>query len=170
MVRLKKKMKKRFAVAGTLALGMFSLMFLTGRAQNDADDNSLVQIEQNESEPSNIQLVQFGQVDKPNIDMSVNPFVETASSTGSQTNEGEKKGGNYRNLPAIPAVYPTSQPRPMLPLPSIPRQAPQQQAMVASSPAPARASEAVPKENKEARIAFLGGGEIMFAQSVENGK
>ena len=163
-------MKKRFAIAGTLALGTFLLMFLTGSAQNDADESSLVQIEQNESELSNIQLVQFGQVEKPNIDMSVNPFVETASSNGSQDNAGENTGGNYRNLPAIPAVYPTSQPRPMLPLPSIPRPAPQQQAVAASAPAPANASEASPKENKEAKIAFLGGGEIMFAQGMENGK
>ncbi len=170
MVRLNNKMKKRFAVAGTLALGMFSLMFLTGSAENDADENSLVQIEQNESELSNIQLVQFGQVDKPNVDLTVNPFVETASSNGSQDNAGENTGGNYRNLPAIPAVYPTSQPRPMLPLPSIPRSAPQQQAVAASAPAPANASEAAPKENKEAKIAFLGGGEIMFAQGMENGK
>ena len=42
MIRLNNKMKKRFAVAGTLALGMFSLMFLTGSAENDADENSLV--------------------------------------------------------------------------------------------------------------------------------
>ena len=169
MFRLKNKMKKHFGVVGALVFGMFSLIYLAGSAQNEADNNSLVQIEQNESGVSNIQLVQFGQVETQNIDMTVNPFVETAAATGAKEKTAGMSGGNYRNLPAIPAVYPTSQPRPVPPLPSIPRSAPQQQTTVASAPAPASAGEAAPKENKEARIAFLGGGEIMFAQGMDNG-
>ena len=167
MFRLKYKMKKRFGVAGALVFGMFSLMFLTGSAQNEADNNSLVQIEQNESEVSNIQLVQFGQVETQNIDMTVNPFVETAAATGTKEKTAGKSGGNYRNLPAIPAVYPTSQPRPVLPLPSMPRAGAQNQTAAAS--VPAKEAEIAPKENKEARIAFLGGGEIMFAQGMNDG-
>ena len=125
--------------------------------------------EQNESEPQNIQLVQFGQVETPNVDMSVNPFVETAAETGAKNSTTGKSNGNYRNLPAIPAVYPTAQPRPVLPLPSIPRSAPQQQAVAVSASAQASAGEAAPKENKEAQIAFLGGGDIMFAHGMDNG-
>ena len=128
MLRLMNR-KKCFGVGGMLILGTLSLMCLSGSTKNGAEVNSLVQIEQNESEPQNIQLVQFGQVETPNVDMSVNPFVETAAETGAKNSTTGKSNGNYRNLPAIPAVYPTAQPRPVLPLPSIPRSAPQQQAV-----------------------------------------
>ena len=168
MLRLMNR-KKCFGVGGMLILGTLSLMCLSGSTKNGAEENSLVQIEQNESEPQNIQLVQFGQVETPNVDMSVNPFVETAADTGAKNSTTGKSNGNYRNLPAIPAVYPTAQPRPVLPLPSIPRSAPQQQAVAASAPAPASAGEAAPKENKEAQIAFLGGGDIMFAHGMDSG-
>ena len=168
MLRLMNR-KKCFGVGGMLILGTLSLMCLSGSTKNGAEENSLVQIEQNESEPQNIQLVQFGQVETPNVDMSVNPFVETAAETGAKNSTTGKSNGNYRNLPAIPAVYPTAQPRPVLPLPSIPRSAPQQQAVAASASAPASAGEAAPKENKEAQIAFLGGGDIMFAHGMDNG-
>ena len=168
MLRLMNR-KKCFGVGGMLILGTLSLMCLSGSTKNGAEENSLVQIEQNESEPQNIQLVQFGQVETPNVDMSVNPFVETAAETGAKNSTTGKSNGNYRNLPAIPAVYPTAQPRPVLPLPSIPRSAPQQQAVAASASAPASADEAAPKENKEAQIAFLGGGDIMFAHGMDNG-
>ena len=161
--------KKCFGVGGMLILGTLSLMCLSGSTKNGAEENSLVQIEQNESEPQNIQLVQFGQVETPNVDMSVNPFVETAAETGAKNSTTRKSNGNYRNLPAIPAVYPTAQPRPVLPLPSIPRSAPQQQAVAASASAQASAGEAAPKENKEAQIAFLGGGDIMFAHGMDSG-
>ena len=168
MLRLMNR-KKCFGVGGMLILGTLSLMCLSGSTKNGAEENSLVQIEQNESEPQNIQLVQFGQVETPNVDMSVNPFVETAAETGAKNSTTGKSNGNYRNLPAIPAVYPTAQPRPVLPLPSIPRSAPQQQAVVASASAQASAGEASPKENKEAQIAFLGGGDIMFAHGMDSG-
>lgn len=168
MLRLMNR-KKCFGVGGMLILGTLSLMCLSGSTKNGAEENSLVQIEQNESEPQNIQLVQFGQVETPNVDMSVNPFVETAAETGAKNSTTGKSNGNYRNLPAIPAVYPTAQPRPVLPLPSIPRSAPQQQAVAASASAPVSAGEAAPKENKEAQIAFLGGGDIMFAHGMDNG-
>ena len=161
--------KKCFGVGGMLILGTLSLMCLSGSTKNGAEENSLVQIEQNESEPQNIQLVQFGQVETPNVDMSVNPFVETAAETGAKNSTTGKSNGNYRNLPAIPAVYPTAQPRPVLPLPSIPRSAPQQQAVAVSASAQASAGEAAPKENKEAQIAFLGGGDIMFAHGMDSG-
>ncbi|MBR1696584.1 MAG: hypothetical protein IJ709_14575 [Selenomonas sp.] len=161
--------KKCFGVGGMLILGTLSLMCLSGSTKNGAEENSLVQIEQNESKPQNIQLVQFGQVETPNVDMSVNPFVETAAETGAKNSTTGKSNGNYRNLPAIPAVYPTAQPRPVLPLPSIPRTAPQQQAVAVSASAQASAGEAAPKENKEAQIAFLGGGDIMFAHGMESG-
>ena len=168
MLRLMNR-KKCFGVGGMLILGTLSLMCLSGSTKNGAEENSLVQIEQNESEPENIQLVQFGQVETPNVDMSVNPFVETAADTGAKNSTTGKSNGNYRNLPAIPAVYPTVQPRPVLPLPSIPRSAPQQQAVAASASAPVSAGEAAPKENKEAQIAFLGGGDIMFAHGMDSG-
>ena len=168
MLRLMNR-KKCFGVGGMLILGTLSLMCLSGSTKNGAEENSLVQIEQNESEPQNIQLVQFGQVETPNVDMSVNPFVETAAETGAKNSTTGKSNGNYRNLPAIPAVYPTAQPRPVLPLPSIPRSAPQQQAVAASASALASAGEAAPKENKEAQIAFLGGGDIMFAHGMDSG-
>ena len=168
MLRLMNR-KKCFGVGGMLILGTLSLMCLSGSTKNGAEENSLVQIEQNESEPQNIQLVQFGQVETPNVDMSVNPFVETAADTGAKNSTTGKSNGNYRNLPAIPAVYPTAQPRPVLPLPSIPRSAPQQQAVAVSASAQASAGEAAPKENKEAQIAFLGGGDIMFAHGMDNG-
>ena len=168
MLRLMNR-KKCFGVGGMLILGTLSLMCLSGSTKNGAEENSLVQIEQNESEPQNIQLVQFGQVETPNVDMSVNPFVETAAETGAKNSTTGKSNGNYRNLPAIPAVYPTAQPRPVLPLPSIPRSAPQQQAVAASASAPASAGAEAPKENKEAQIAFLGGGDIMFAHGMDNG-
>jgi len=168
MLRLMNR-KKCFGVGGMLILGTLSLMCLSGSTKNGAEENSLVQIEQNESEPQNIQLVQFGQVETPNVDMSVNPFVETAAETGVKNSTTGKSNGNYRNLPAIPAVYPTAQPRPVLPLPSIPRSAPQQQAVAVSASAPVSAGEAAPKENKEAQIAFLGGGDIMFAHGMDNG-
>ena len=168
MLRLMNR-KKCFGVGGMLILGTLSLMCLSGSTKNGAEENSLVQIEQNESEPQNIQLVQFGQVETPNVDMSVNPFVETAAETGAKNSTTGKSNGNYRNLPAIPAVYPTAQPRPVLPLPSIPRSAPQQQAVAASASAQASAGEAAPKENKEAQIAFLGGGDIMFAHGMDSG-
>ena len=168
MLRLMNR-KKCFGVGGMLILGTLSLMCLSVSTKNGAEENSLVQIEQNESEPQNIQLVQFGQVETPNVDMSVNPFVETAADTGAKNSTTGKSNGNYRNLPAIPAVYPTAQPRPVLPLPSIPRSAPQQQAVAASASAPASAGEAAPKENKEAQIAFLGGGDIMFAHGMDSG-
>ena len=168
MLRLMNR-KKCFGVGGMLILGTLSLMCLSGSTKNGAEVNSLVQIEQNESEPQNIQLVQFGQVETPNVDMSVNPFVETAAETGAKNSTTGKSNGNYRNLPAIPAVYPTAQPRPVLPLPSIPRSAPQQQAVAVSASAPVSAGEAAPKENKEAQIAFLGGGDIMFAHGMDNG-
>lgn len=168
MLRLMNR-KKCFGVGGMLILGTLSLMCLSGSTKNGAEVNSLVQIEQNESEPQNIQLVQFGQVETPNVDMSVNPFVETAAETGAKNSTTGKSNGNYRNLPAIPAVYPTAQPRPVLPLPSIPRSAPQQQAVAASASAQASAGEAAPKENKEAQIAFLGGGDIMFAHGMDSG-
>ena len=168
MLRLMNR-KKCFGVGGMLILGTLSLMCLSGSTKNGAEENSLVQIEQNESEPQNIQLVQFGQVETPNVDMSVNPFVETAAETGAKNSTTGKSNGNYRNLPAIPAVYPTAQPRPVLPLPSIPKSAPQQQAVAASASAPASAGEAAPKENKEAQIAFLGGGDIMFAHGMDSG-
>jgi len=161
--------KKCLGVGGILVLGVLSLMCLSGSTKNGAEVNSLVLIEQNESEPQNIQLVQFGQVETPNVDMSVNPFVETAAETGAKNSTTGKSNGNYRNLPAIPAVYPTAQPRPVLPLPSIPRSASQQQAVAASASAPASAGEAAPKENKEAQIAFLGGGDIMFAHGMDSG-
>ena len=169
MLRLMNR-KKCFGVGGMLILGTLSLMCLSGSTKNGAEENSLVQIEQNESEPQNIQLVQFGQVETPSVDMSVNPFVETAAENGTKNSTTGKSGGNYRNLPAIPAVYSTSQPRPVLPLPSIPRPAPQQQAVAVSASAQASAGEAAPKENKEAQIAFLGGGDIMFAHGMDNGK
>ena len=168
MLRLMNR-KKFFGVGGMLILGTLSLMCLSGSTKNGAEENSLVQIEQNESEPQNIQLVQFGQVETPNVDMSVNPFVETAAETGVKNSTTGKSNGNYRNLPAIPAVYPTAQPRPVLPLPSIPRSAPQQQAVAVSTSAQASAGEAAPKENKEAQIAFLGGGDIMFAHGMDSG-
>ena len=168
MLRLMNR-KKCFGVGGMLILGTLSLICLSGSTKNGAEENSLVQIEQNESEPQNIQLVQFGQVETPNVDMSVNPFVETAAETGAKNSTTGKSNGNYRNLPAIPAVYPTAQPRPVLPLPSIPRSAPQQQAVAASASAQASAGEAAQKENKEAQIAFLGGGDIMFAHGMDNG-
>ena len=168
MLRLMNR-KKCFGVGGMLILGTLSLMCLSGSTKNGAEENSLVQIEQNESKPQNIQLVQFGQVETPNVDMSVNPFVETAAETGAKNSTTGKSNGNYRNLPAIPAVYPTAQPRPVLPLPSIPRTAPQQQAVAVSASAQASAGEAAPKENKEAQIAFLGGGDIMFAHGMESG-
>ena len=168
MLRLMNR-KKCFGVGGMLILGTLSLMCLSGSTKNGAEENSLVQIEQNESEPQNIQLVQFGQVETPNVDMSVNPFVETAAETGAKNSTTGKSNGNYRNLPAIPAVYPTAQPRPVLPLPSIPRSAPQQQAVAASASAQASAGEAAQKENKEAQIAFLGGGDIMFAHGMDSG-
>ena len=168
MLRLMNR-KKCFGVGGMLILGTLSLMCLSGSTKNGAEENSHVQIEQNESEPQNIQLVQFGQVETPNVDMSVNPFVETAADTGAKNSTTGKSNGNYRNLPAIPAVYPTAQPRPVLPLPSIPRSAPQQQAVAASASAQASAGEAAPKENKEAQIAFLGGGDIMFAHGMDSG-
>ena len=168
MLRLMNR-KKCFGVGGMLILGTLSLMCLSGSTKNGAEENSLVQIEQNESEPQNIQLVQFGQVETPNVDMSVNPFVETAAETGAKNSTTGKSNGNYRNLPAIPAVYPTAQPRPVLPLPSIPRSAPQQQAVAVSASAQASAGEAAPKENKEAQIAFLGGGDIMFAHGMDRG-
>ena len=164
MLRLMNR-KKCLGVGGILVLGVLSLMCLSGSTKNGAEVNSLVQIEQNESEPQNIQLVQFGQVETPNADMSVNPFVETAAETGAKNSTTGKSNGNYRNLPAIP----TAQPRPVLPLPSIPRSASQQQAVAASASAPASAGEAAPKENKEAQIAFLGGGDIMFAHGMDNG-
>ncbi len=166
MLRLMNR-KKCLGVGGILVLGVLSLMCLSGNGKNGADENSLVQIEQNESEPQNIQLVQFGQVEGQNVDMTVNPFVETAAATGAKANTAGKKGSNYRNLPAIPAVYPASQPRPVLPLPSIPKMASQNTQAAASTPA--KAVEAVPKENKEAQIAFLGGGDIMFAHGMDNG-
>ena len=168
MLRLMNR-KKCFGVGGMLILGTLSLICLSGSTKNGAEENSLVQIEQNESEPQNIQLVQFGQVETPNVDMSVNPFVETAAETGAKNSTTGKSNGNYRNLPAIPAVYPTAQPRPVLPLPSIPRSAPQQQAVAVSASAQASAGEAAPKENKEAQIAFLGGGDIMFAHGMDSG-
>ena len=168
MLRLMNR-KKCFGVGGMLILGTLSLMCLSGSTKNGAEENSLVQIEQNESEPQNIQLVQFGQVETPNVDMSVNPFVETAADTGAKNSTTGKSNGNYRNLPAIPAVYPTAQPRPVLPLPSIQRSAPQQQAVAASASAQASAGEVAPKENKEAQIAFLGGGDIMFAHGMDSG-
>lgn len=168
MFRLTDKTRKRTSVAGMLALGVFSLMFLTGGTQPDKAD-SLVQNEKSESDISNIQLVQFGQVEQQSIDMGVNPFVETAAETGAKNSTTGKSIGNYRNLPAIPAVYPTAQPRPVLPLPSIPRSAPQQQAVAVSASAQASAGEAAPKENKEAQIAFLGGGDIMFAHGMDSG-
>ena len=99
--------------------------------------------------------------------MGVNPFVETAEQNDASPKDAGNKGGNYRNLPAIPAVYPTSQPRPMLPLPSIPRAAAQNQPVAPS--APVKAVETAPAENKEARIAFLGGGDIMFAHGMDSG-
>ena len=83
MLRLMNR-KKCFGVGGMLILGTLSLMCLSGSTKNGAEENSLVQIEQNESEPQNIQLVQFGQVETPNVDMSVNPFVETAAETGAK--------------------------------------------------------------------------------------
>ena len=166
MFRLTDKTRKRTSVAGMLALGVFSLMFLTGGTQPDKAD-SLAQSEKSESDTSNIQLVQFGQVEGQNVDMTVNPFVETAAATGAKANTAGKKGSNYRNLPAIPAVYPASQPRPVLPLPSIPRMDSQNTQAAASTPA--KAVEAVPKENKEAQIAFLGGGDIMFAHGMDIG-
>ena len=144
MLRLMNR-KKCFGVGGMLILGTLSLICLSGSTKNGAEENSLVQIEQNESEPQNIQLVQFGQVETPNVDMSVNPFVETAAETGAKNSTTGKSNGNYRNLPAIPAVYPTAQPRPVLPLPSIPRSAPQQQAVAASASAQASAGEAAQK-------------------------
>ena len=168
MLRLMNR-KKCFGVGGMLILGTLSLMCLSGSTKNGAEENSLVQIEQNESEPQNIQLVQFGQVETPNVDMSVNPFVETAAETGAKNSTIGKSNGNYRNLPAIPAVYPTAQPRPVLPLPSIPRSAPQQQAVATSASAQASAGEEAPKANKEAQIAFLGGGDIMFAHGMDSG-
>ena len=168
MLRLMNR-KKCFGVGGMLILGTLSLICLSGSTKNGAEENSLVQIEQNESEPQNIQLVQFGQVETPNVDMSVNPFVETAAETGAKNSTTGKSNGNYRNLPAIPAVYPTAQPRPVLPLPSIPRSAPQQQAVATSASAQASAGEEAPKANKEAQIAFLGGGDIMFAHGMDSG-
>ena len=168
MLRLMNR-KKCFGVGGMLILGTLSLMCLSGSTKNGAEENSLVQIEQNESEPQNIQLVQFGQVETPNVDMSVNPFGETAADTGAKNSTTGKSNGNYRNLPAIPAVYPTAQPRPVLPLPSIPRSAPQQQAVATSASAQASAGEEAPKANKEAQIAFLGGGDIMFAHGMDSG-
>ena len=168
MFRLTDKTRKRTSVAGMLALGVFSLMFLTGGTQPDNAD-SLAQSEKGESDTSNIQLVQFGQVEQQSVDMGVNPFVETAAETGAKNSTTGKSNGNYRNLPAIPAVYPTAQPRPVLPLPSIPRSAPQQQAVAVSASAQASAGEAAPKENKEAQIAFLGGGDIMFAHGMDSG-
>ena len=168
MLRLMNR-KECFGVGGMLILGTLSLMCLSGSTKNGAEENSLVQIEQNESEPQNIQLVQFGQVEQQSVDMGVNPFVETAAETGVKNSTTGKSNGNYRNLPAIPAVYPTAQPRPVLPLPSIPRSAPQQQAVAVSASAQASAGEAAPKENKEAQIAFLGGGDIMFAHGMDSG-
>ena len=165
MFRLTDKTRKRTSVAGMLALGVFSLMFLTGGTQPDKAD-SLAQSEKSEYDTSNIQLVQFGQVEQQSVDMGVNPFVETAAQNGASPKDAGNKGGNYRNLPAIPAVYPTSQPRPMLPLPSIPRAAAQNQPVAPS--APVKAVETAPAENKEARIAFLGGGDIMFAHGTES--
>ncbi|SEH31469.1 hypothetical protein SAMN05216583_11731 [Selenomonas sp. KH1T6] len=104
-----------------------------------------------------------------NVDLTVNPFVDTAPEDAAQENTAGSNGGNYRNLPAIPLVSPTSQPRPVLPLPSIPKAAtPANQPAVAS--APAKATETAPAENKEAKIAFLGGGEIMFAHGMESDK
>ncbi len=168
MFRLTDKKRKSASVIGILALGLFSMMFLTGSTQPDGEKEAFVQIEQSEYKTDDIQLVQIGQVEQSSVDMGVNPFVETASDTGSQTNEAGNKGGNYRNLPAIPIVSPPSQPRPVLPLPSIPRAPSQNQPAVAS--APAKVAEPAPAENKEAKIAFLGGGEIMFAHGIENDK
>ena len=96
MFRLTDKTRKRTSVAGMLALGVFSLMFLTGGTQPDNAD-SLAQSEKGESDTSNIQLVQFGQVETPNVDMSVNPFVETAEQNDASPKDAGNKGGNYRN-------------------------------------------------------------------------
>ncbi|TYZ20197.1 hypothetical protein [Selenomonas ruminis] len=168
--------KRHSRAAASLVLGVFAIGLLTGSAWQDEKSQQETEIQDfqngnNESKAGNIQDFHSGNPDGKEIvsvDLSVNPFVETASETGTKANTGGNKGGNFRNLPAIPAVYPTSQPRPVLPLPSIPRSAPQQQAVVASAPAPASAGQVAPKENKEARIAFLGGEEIMFAQGNGN--
>lgn len=168
--------KRHSRLAASLVLGVFAIGLLTGSAWQDekGEQETVMQDFQNgnnESKAGNIQDFHSGNPDVKEmgcVDLSVNPFVETASETGAKATSGGNKGGNFRNLPAIPAVYPTSQPRPVLPLPSIPRPAPQQQAIVASAPAPASEGQAAPKENKEARIAFLGGEEIMFAQGNSN--
>ncbi len=172
--------KSHSRIAASLLLGVFAIGLLTGSAWQESDERSQqdtvsqdFQNENSELDIGNIQDFHSGnpaEKEMASVDLSVNPFVEMASDTGSPNNTtGTNKGRNYRNLPAIPAVYPTSQPRPVLPLPSIPRSAPQQQAVDASASVPASDGEAAPKENKEAQIAFLGGGDIMFAHGMDSG-
>ena len=166
--------------AGALLMGAFMIGLLISSVWNVVESQRIhrnheeavqdFQKGNNEFYAENIPDFHYGNPDGKeivNIDLSVNPFVETAANTGAKANTAGKKGGNYRNLPAIPAVYPASQPRPVLPLPSIPRMASQNPQAAVS--APAKAVEAAPKENKEAQIAFLGGGDIMFAHGMDNG-
>ena len=153
---------------GGLALGLLAIMTTVCSAGVEPEEQVAVRETKDEYAVENVQLVQSGQ----NADLTVNPFVDMTQDNNSQAGTGpEAKAGNSnRSLPAISAVYPPSQPRPVLPLPNIPRPAPQNQAAVASAPAPAKVPvEAAPKENMEARIAFLGGGDIMFTAS-ESGK
>ncbi len=171
--------KRHSRLAASLLMGVFAIGILTGSVWQEADEKdeqeSVIQDFQNENNESDIDDIQdfhsgnHEEKEIASVDLSVNPFVETAVDTGAKNSTTGKSNGNYRNLPAIPAVYPTAQPRPMLPLPSIPRSAPQQQAVAASASAQVSAGEAAQKENKEAQIAFLGGGDIMFAHGMDSG-
>lgn len=169
--RITKLMRKHYRIAGCMALGIFALTILTGSTWHspDVEDVHNGHIEYQAVNIHNPQDVHNGHLEQMDVDLTVNPFVDTAPEAAAQENTAGSNGGNYRNLPAIPLVAPTSQPRPVLPLPSIPRAAtPSNQPAVAS--APAKVAETAPAENKEAKIAFLGGGEIMFAHGMENDK
>ena len=174
--QLLERLRKHSRTIGAVALGivMMMLMVCTWLNFNDNKHVHNVHVEYKGSEIHNLsekksEDVHNGHLEQVMVDYTVNPFIDTSNQVVNEASKGGGKSGNYRNLPAIPAVYPTSQPRPVLPLPSIPRTAPQQQAIVASAPAPANAGEAAPKENKEAQIAFLGGGDIMFAHGMDSG-
>ena len=180
--RMAKIMRKHRRIAGCLALGIFALTILTGSTWHSPDGkdvhNGHVEYQMEDIHNSqdgangyygmNVQEVHNGPPEQTNVDLTVNPFVGTAPEATAQASAAVSNGGNYRNLPAIPMVSPASQPRPVLPLPSIPRSTPQNQPAVAS--APIKAAEPAPVENKEARIAFLGGGDIMFAHGMEKDK
>ena len=163
-------MRKHYRIAGCMALGIFALTILTGSTWHSPDGKDVHNghVEYQAVNIHNPQGVHNGHLEQMNVDLTVNPFVDTAPEATAQASVAGSNDGNYRNLPAIPMVSPASQPRPVLPLPSIPRSTPQNQPAVAS--APIKAAEPAPAENKEARIAFLGGGDIMFAHGMEKDK